>query len=102
VKGGLLDPEEQFARFIFVLFSLDCSFLTLALESVQVIGGLLNPGYLFAVFSFILFSLGCSFVVSALESERNNSPYWFLCCMFLISDARTMPKIWVCAREVIK
>ena len=50
MKGGLLDPEELFARFTFVLFSLDCSFLTLALESVQVNGGLLNPGYLFPVF----------------------------------------------------
>jgi len=73
VNGGLLDPEELFARFIFVLFSLDCSFLTLALESVQVNCGLLNPGYLFAVFCFILLSLGCSFVMSALESERSNS-----------------------------
>ena len=72
MKGGLLNPEELFARFIFVLFSLDCNFLTLALESVQVNGGLLNPEELFAVFCFILFSLSCSFVVSALESERNN------------------------------
>ena len=74
MKGGLLDPEELFVRFIFVLFSLDCNFLTLALESVHVNSGLLNPGYLFAVFCFILFSLGCSFVVSALESGRKNSP----------------------------
>ena len=90
MKGGLLDPEELFERFVFVLFSLDCSFLTLALESVQLNGGLPNPGYLFAVFCFILFSLGCSFVISALESERNNSPLLSVFCMFLVSDARSV------------